>query len=50
MQRNLLTLSALFLFLVYLSSFENTIAQPGPGYWQQAVDYQMEIDMRADWM
>lgn len=48
MQRNLLTLSALFLFLVYLSSFETTIAQPGPGYWQQAVDYQMEIDMRAE--
>ncbi len=48
MQRNLLSLSALFLFLVYLSSFETSIAQPGPGYWQQAVDYKMEIDMNVE--
>ena len=48
MQRNLLSLSALFLFLVYLSSFETAIAQPGPGYWQQAVDYKMEIDMNVE--
>jgi len=48
MQRNLLSLSALILFLVYLSSFETAIAQPGPGYWQQAVDYKMEIDMNVE--
>ncbi len=46
MQRFLLSFSALF--LVFLSSFEISIAQPGPGYWQQAVDYKMEIDMNVE--
>ncbi|WP_340104000.1 M1 family metallopeptidase [Rhodohalobacter sp. 8-1] len=38
------------LFLIVISmSFHNTLtAQPGPGYWQQAVDYQMEVDMNVE--
>ena len=31
-----------------VSASNSATAQPGPGYWQQAVDYQMEIDMNVE--
>ena len=38
--------------LLFISLFCTTIstlqAQPGPGYWQQAVDYEMDIDVDAE--
>lgn len=36
------------LFLILVSASISAMAQPGPGYWQQAVDYQMDIDMNVE--
>ncbi|NBC25943.1 MAG: M1 family peptidase [Bacteroidetes bacterium] len=38
----------LLTLLFLLSIHDGSLAQPGPGYWQQAVDYQMEIDMNVE--
>ena len=39
--------SLLIIFLTH--SFSSSLnAQPGPGYWQQAVDYEMDIDVDAE--
>jgi len=39
---------ALLPFLLFISFSDDSFAQPGPGYWQQAVDYKMEIDMDVE--
>ena len=38
------------LLIIFLThSFSSSLnAQPGPGYWQQAVDYEMDIDVDAE--
>lgn len=41
-------LYGLFFFVIFMSFNNATTAQPGPGYWQQAVDYQMEVDMDVE--
>lgn len=41
------TLYGLFV-LICMSILSTTQAQPGPGYWQQAVDYQIEVDMNVE--
>lgn len=38
----------LFPLLILFSFSDVSFAQPGPGYWQQAVDYKMEIDMDVE--
>jgi hypothetical protein len=41
-------LYGLFLFFIIVSLSNTLTAQPGPGYWQQSVDYQMDIDMDVE--
>lgn len=41
-------LNGLFFLLILASTSTSVIAQPGPGYWQQAVDYRMDIDMDVE--
>ncbi|CAN5186366.1 M1 family metallopeptidase [soil metagenome] len=40
--------TALFFLLIIISLSDRALAQPQPGYWQQAVDYKMEIDMDVE--
>jgi len=48
MIRSLRLVAGLSLLLLLFPLSDVTIAQPGPGYWQQAVDYNMEIDMNVE--
>ena len=41
-------LSGLLVILLCYSLYSTLQAQPGPGYWQQAVDYEMDIDVDAE--
>lgn len=44
----MIRLSILLLFLLTAPIFQTSAAQPGPGYWQQAVAYEMDIDMDVE--
>ncbi len=40
--------TAYFSLLIFISLCDRVLAQPQPDYWQQAVDYKMEIDMDVE--
>ena len=43
-----LILSSLVLITTVITAASSLSAQPGPGYWQQAVSYEMDIDMDVE--